>query len=605
MNAHAVTIFIVAFIARAYAISQLGDLPISRTPQLEALEYLRWAQQMAAGDLRWPEYPEHAPGYSWFVGVLLFVSGGSLTSVRVIQAVLGSISCVLTARIAGRSLVASAYLPAGLLQALYAPFLYLDTALLAEPLLIFLILLAVDMATRAGRQTSMWISTGLALGAAAIVRPTALVLFPVLAFATGQPTAITAARRTTSLLLGTLLVVAPIVIQNWRVTGVPMIQAYGGMNVYLGNTPSSDGAARARLGGTWDVLEADATRAGTSRNEQDAYFLRRTVTEILDAPVAYLQLLVNKAVWLTQQEELRDTHSLYFFRSEMPVLAWLPGFGLVIALAAVGVIRLRDARDSTVLVWCIACVAASVVLLVVGMRYRAPLVPFIVALAGAGSAHLISRARAAQWRSLAPVLGLFLLVFTLANIRRDAQSRNLAEEWAFTGLSLQQEGDSRGAEDAYRHALDLDDRSSLAWDGLGVVLQSQGRDADARQAFERAVSINDHYALGWYHVAAARDRAGDMSGAILAYRRALATAPERTDLILSFGLMLHREGRLDEAEPLLQKAAARGEGRAHFALALTAMQRRDIDDARHHAREAARLMPDYTRAQELRKALGQ
>ena len=48
------------------------------------------------------------------------------------------------------------------------------------------------------------------------------------------------------LLLATATLVGPVMLQNWSTSGVPFIQAHGGMNFYIGNTVTSDGAARAR-----------------------------------------------------------------------------------------------------------------------------------------------------------------------------------------------------------------------------------------------------------------------------------------------------------------------------------------------------------------------
>jgi Tfp pilus assembly protein PilF len=583
------------------ALSEFTDLPLSRRPQLDSLEYLRWAEQIAAADGRiWVEYPEHAPGYPLFLGALLAL-GGSLTTIRATQAVIGSVSCVITARIAGRTLSPGAFLPAGLLQATYAPLIYLDTALLAEPLLIMFLLLAVDRVTSAATDRRSWFISGLALGVAAVIRPTALVLAPAFILATRMRNGSLVA----ALLAGIAVPVTPVVLQNWRISGVPLIQAYGVMNFYLGNTIASDGAARARPGGWWDALEAEASRAGVSRNEQDRYYVVRAIREIASSPGEYARLLLNKLAWMTQQEELRDTHSLHFFRAYAPWLMWLPGFGLALSLAAVAMLAVRTSKEPAWICWSLIWLSATVLFFVVGLRYRAPLVPLVVALAGFGVATLSTWIRLRRWKLVAAAALVGTVVFAGANLRTDDHSRNLAEEWALTGLSLQQEGSIAASADAYRRALAFDDRSSLAWDGLGVVLRSQGQEAAARDAFERAVQANDQYALAWYHVASARDQAGDVAGAILAFRRALAIAPERTDLVLAFGLTLHRERRLDEAEPLLLKAAARGEGRAHVALALSAIERRDVAQARHHAQEAVRLLPNDDRARELWRALSQ
>ena len=158
--------------ARVYAAYGLGALSISSTPQLDSLEYLNWARDIAEHGWSWPVYPEHAPGYPYFAGAILALSGGSLMAIRLAQAILGSITCVLTARVAARTLGPRAYVPTGLLMALYGPLLYIDTAILAEPLFLLLLVAALNLAIDAGAHVRRWLSCGLLLGAAAIVRPT-------------------------------------------------------------------------------------------------------------------------------------------------------------------------------------------------------------------------------------------------------------------------------------------------------------------------------------------------------------------------------------------------------------------------------------------------
>src|SRR5687768_10134661 len=255
MIVQSAVIMSVALALRVAAMVVLGELPISRTPQLDSAAYLSWARTLVETPSYWPPYPEHAPGYPMFMAIVLAVSGGSLTAVRGVQSMLGAIGCVVIARVAARTLTPRAFLPAGLLQAAYAPLIYIDTSLLSESLLVFLLILTLDLVTAAGLDRRKWLLAGLSLGAAAIVRPTALALlmaFPVALWlgVKRKP----ALRLAAIFVIGTLIVVAPVAVRNWRVTGIPLIQAYGGMNFYLGNRPSGDGAARARLGGEWDQL---------------------------------------------------------------------------------------------------------------------------------------------------------------------------------------------------------------------------------------------------------------------------------------------------------------------------------------------------------------
>ena len=172
----AIAIFVVALGLRLIAAWQLGSLPISRTPQLDSAAYLMWAREIVAGGVIWPPYPEHAPGYPFFLAAVLALFDGSLMAVRVVQAVLGAAACVLTARIAARTVSPKAFLWAGLIQAGYAPLIYVETALLAESLFVFLLVVTLERVTAASEHATRWVVAGLALGAACVVRPTALVL---------------------------------------------------------------------------------------------------------------------------------------------------------------------------------------------------------------------------------------------------------------------------------------------------------------------------------------------------------------------------------------------------------------------------------------------
>jgi 4-amino-4-deoxy-L-arabinose transferase-like glycosyltransferase len=442
-------IFATALGLRLTATLVLGDLPISRTPQLDSSAYLGWAGALVNNGSFWPVYPEHGPGYPIFLSIVLAAFDGSLTAVRIVQSIVGAIGCVLIARVASRTLTPRAYLPAGLLLALYGPQIYIDTALLAEGLFIFLLILGLDLATPVtGRMRAF--TAGLVLGLATIVRPTALVVviaFGIVLLLTRIRRHATGLQLAAGFVAGALVVIAPVVVKNWRVTGVPMVQAYGGMNFFLGNRPTGNGMASARPGGEWDALEGEASRFGYGRNEQDAYYFRKTFEAIGAAPGAYAQLVGSKLLWAVQAEELRDTHSYHFFADALPLLKWLPGFGVVLALACVGLVRSSGRGRRWLLVY-LGATLVTIVLLVVGTRYRLPLLPGLIALAGAGIAGIVDEVRARRWRDVAMLAAIAAVVWALAHARTDAASRNLAEEWAMTGLSLLQESRPEDAENA-------------------------------------------------------------------------------------------------------------------------------------------------------------
>ena len=65
---------------------------------------------------------------------------------------------------------------------------------------------------------------------------------------------------------------------------------------------------------------------------------------------------------------------------------------------------------------------ATVILLVVGTRYRAPMVPAVIAFAGAGLSTLVERARSKEWRRLRVLTAIALLAFGISMVMGDPRS---------------------------------------------------------------------------------------------------------------------------------------------------------------------------------------
>src|SRR5581483_4437664 len=109
---------------------------------------------------------------------------------------------------------------------------------------------------------------------------------------------------------------------------------------------------------------------------------------------------------------------------------------------------------------------------------------------GAGVDWLIVLANERRLRELLACGAAALGAIVVSHVLRDPANVNLAEEWAFTGSSLITEHNLADAEAAYRRAIELDQDSALAWDGLGLALYNGGRLAEARTAFERSLALD-------------------------------------------------------------------------------------------------------------------
>jgi tetratricopeptide (TPR) repeat protein len=588
------SVFATAAIVRLIVAASLWDLPLVRTPKLDSAEYLSWAQRLSSGDWAWPVVAQHGPGYPLFLAVLLLLGGGALKFAIAVQALVGAATATMIAAV-GRRLLDDerSGIFAGLIYALYGPAVYIDATILSEGLLLCLLVAALLVLSSERQELVQVVAAGAAFGAAAIVRPTSLLIPGACCI---RLVLRHRAREALTIAVTTLAVMSPVLAKNWSVSRSLSIQGYGGLNAYIGDSPRHDGRATFRLGAGWDTLNAEAPRAGISDPAaQDRYYLAKTWDEIRHEPARFVALLASKTLWLVQSEEARDAHSFYFFTEQSSWLRILPRWTILFPLAAVGVLLLASDRRRErydLLLWYAAGAAVSVVLLVVGFRYRMPLVP-VLAIAG-GVAVCRFRLWRADWRAY----GVLIAAIGVCHIVSDPRNLNVAEEWALTGSSLITERNLPQAEASYRQAIALDAGSGLAWDGLGLTLYNAGRLTQAREAFTRALAIDSENARAIYHLGLLDEREGRIKAAADGYERARALSPFDAEITANLAAAWRRlatemgmSGRSRDALDLMRRVVelTPDNGDAWIDVAMLSMDLGDKNaatDALDHARKA-------------------
>jgi tetratricopeptide (TPR) repeat protein len=570
----------VALALRIAAAIGVGGLPLARTPQYDGLEYLLWAQQLANGDFAWPPNPPHGPAYPFFLAALLAVSNGSLMFARIAQAVMGAATCWLAGLTAARLFGARGGIVTAALLAVYAPLIWLDVSIGSEGLLLFL--LAASLWSAVSKRSP--ILTGVLIGLAALARPTALIFLPLLLWI--------GARRML-IAVAAVAVILPVTVANWRASHafIP-IQAFGGMNVYLGDSPLRDGTASARPGGEWERLEAEG---------DDRHFMRKTVSEIREHPAAFAGLLLRKTLLTFQNEEVRDTHSFYFFREQVPLLRWLPGFTILFAFAVAGAVAAnwRDRNVRIVAVYT-ALAAATCIALVAGARYR---IPLALGLALFGGAVAVQQSR----RKLALAAAAGVIAALCTRIVAVPAAHNFAEEWALTAESLLRENQLAEAETAARRAMEIDSSNPLGWSALGSILGASGQRAAAEDAFRRAVSLNPDFAAAHQHLAALLVENGDLAGAAAGYRRVIAIDPKSVIALRALARLSGALGNPAEGLEAARRAAAlQTPGDEDWLIiAMLAAELRRFDEADEALAQIAERSPRVEQVKEaIRRARG-
>jgi len=312
---------VTALAVRLVHVWQMRATPFFSVLLGDSRGYDEWARRIAAGEWIGRDVFYQAPLYPYMLGVIYAIAGRHLLLVRVVQAGIGSASCVLLALAAERFVSRRAGIAAGVMLALYAPAIFFDGLIQKSVLDVFFLCVGLYLIARitvrlkpdttgtTGRgpaqrggpdrdrrsakasaervdrspqgfaeDHALWFSLGVSMGALALTRENALVfIIVIIAWAcTSNPDSPTSpnpqspipnllarrARRAAVFVAGLAVLLLPVAVRNAYVAGGFYITtSQAGPNFYIGNNPNADGTYQSlRFGrGAPEYERQDAT----------------------------------------------------------------------------------------------------------------------------------------------------------------------------------------------------------------------------------------------------------------------------------------------------------------------------------------------------------
>jgi len=351
------------------------------------------ADAVAGGDvLGGPLAPyDSAPAYGVLLGLAYRVFGRGSAGPLVVQALLGA-AVPLLLYAAGRRLASARVgLAAAALGAVYAPAVFYEGLTVKFALVPF-----AFAALLSALAADVPVAAGAAIAFAVALRPNAIVALPIgLAWIATRSKARPPTRTILLFALGLVAVAAPLALRRSLAAERGDAASLWGIHFYVGSQPRGDGGYAQVVGVTDDVFgHVDDARAVAEASrgrpltpgEVSRYWFGRGIDEITRDPAGYVRLLgrkVRRIVAPEEENDFGDEWADYVARSA--ALRAGIGFGTVAPLAVLGLV-LAVARRSALL-WSAALAGAYVVTLLVFFvtgRYRLPLVPPLLLLAGAG-----------------------------------------------------------------------------------------------------------------------------------------------------------------------------------------------------------------------------
>jgi Tfp pilus assembly protein PilF len=638
-------IFVTALAVRLVHVWQMRATPFFSVLLGDSRGYDEWARRIAGGEWIGRDVFYQAPLYPYMLGVIYAIAGRHLLLVRVVQALVGSASCVLLALAAERLVSRRAGTAAGVMLALYAPAIFFDGLIQKSVLDVFFLCVGLYLIARItvrlkpdttetnsrsvrlqpDRDRPLWFALGLSMGALALTRENALVFIAVVlawAFTSNPDSPITTnrqspipnrlarrAKRAAAFVAGLAVLLLPVAARNAYVAGGFYITtSQAGPNFYIGNNANADGTYQSlRFGrGAPEYERQDATELAEhalgrtlTPAEVSSYWIDKAMDFITSEPGAWLKLTARKAALLWNATEVLDTesqetHAEYSW--PLKVLGIIGHFGVLVPLAVLGVVFTWPLHRRLAIVYALTLAyAASVVAFYVFARYRYPLVPMLMIFAGAGvanargwlTAHVEDR-RNALALAAAVVATIVFCNWPLlsATTMRAVTETNLA-------TALQTDGRIDDAIPHYQRAIALQADYAPAYNNLGTALRAKGKPLDAVAEYQRALSFRTAYPEAHYNLANALTDAGRPKDAADHFRIALQAMPGSADVHNNLGIALSDEGKRDDAIVEFRAAVAADPAspKSHRNLADALAGAGRTDEALVEFRRAAQLAP--------------
>jgi len=632
-------LFILAFVLRYLFLMQFRETTFFHSTGMDSLYYLKWAACFRDGAPFINEAYFMGPLYPFFLSFLMRFIGNEIYALTLVQIVLGAVTVCLTAYVGTRIFNGATGLVAGIIAALYLPFIFYEGLILMVTLYTFLGLLTLFVSWQAleGGKPGLFFLSGLLLGLAALARANILAfgfffLFWILLMERKR-----GIKKAFLFGLGILLMILPVTIRNYRIEGIFVpITSNAGLNFYIGNNENAKGlyVPLDHLPLTMDNdrgFSIDGFNDPTGRRfaelyterlltsaEVSSFWLHHGLEFIKHHPRTFLRNTLMKMVYFWNGYEIPQIESFYYIRKLVPFLKWpLLNFMLVVPLGLTGFFLLwRERRKYAVLYLFVLAYFISIIPFFVTSRYRLPVLPCLILFAAhaltilcgkLGKLNMPNRifygiplafiifflpylVSGRYWYPvllcLLPLL-LFIVHFIFRVIRNLHQTASATLSLsimtlfiAVLAVSLPLQPGNFGMAESINN--------------FGSALVQRGMYEKAIEAFELALSYNTGDPVVHYNLGTTYARLNQLNPAEKELKKAVDINPSSYSAWLNLSNIYHIRGMHEEDKAVQQKLIRLNPKnyKAYFHMGSILRDQGDFDGALSYYRQAAALAPE-------------
>jgi Tfp pilus assembly protein PilF len=613
----AVGILVLALVVRAVYLYDASDNPTFLAPVVDSLTYDLNARDVANGLAMSREFFWQQFFYPFFLSIVYFISNSSIVFAKVVQILLGSVTCVLTYLLGRRLFGRRAGVAAGIIAAVYGPLIFFEAELLAAGWAAFWAVLLILLLLKAAEKPGLKLCLVLGVCSALSVITRANFVPFLIACAVWlmvvwfrQKAGIKRLALQWLVLIGGFGAVAlPVTAKNYQVTGrFGFLPATGGLNLYIGNNPDLEATAF-RPGEPWKGLVELPLRHGyKTADERQRFFYGRTWRYLREQPGDFLKGLARKTAELAGSREMPGHIDPYLFRRWSPVLKvlmWKVGgfgfpFGILLGLSLLGLFLYWRKVPAPVLLF-LVLYPATVILTHVEARYRIPIILPMCVLAGAGIVKIIDWGRLRQWpRGIGAAVFCAAAAFACSMAGPFYAEKHIdydVELHYVLGGSLANRGRTEEAIVSYRNAIRLKPDYLDAYQNLGLLLVEQRKLSDAAEHYRTAMALFSDEAALHEGLGLALFEQGKISDAVEHYNKAIEIDGQRASAYDNLGWALFGLNRPDEAQEHFNKSIELNPNQAvtHNNMGSLLASQGKIPEAMEHFEESLRLSPNQPR----------
>ena len=541
---------------------QSTENPLFGVPVVDAHLYSQWAGRMVDGTWLWDQVENYLPVYPAFLAVQQIVFGVSPFVNKILQGLMGALTAVMMAQVAARAWNRQVGLIAGYLIATYWMLVIFGAEKFAETFGIFFQSLTIWLLIRYCERFWAILAAGISFALAAGVRANLFLILPfILCWLAWQNWRHRMRGFTAVVLffLGTILIIGPIVVRNYQISGSPMLRAQASWSLYSGLSPEFEGLHPPDgILFQKHMFNAHQHGAFTEKEIEDYWYDRiKIVTRENPSGVA-LNFLRHLVIFANAREWSQEI-DVYAYRNYSNILS-LPwtGFWLIGPFGLLGlVLSRRLSKDQLLIIIFTIIGILSILPFKASDRYRLPSAVLLALFAALALWYFFQWVKIRNWRVLLTVVPLLVLACLLCwpdwqNLTLRKSSRHNY----FIGRHYENIGRMNDAIRAYEKSM-----HEFPWDPdspcrIGCILIRQKQPDRAMEFLRQALQRESEFPKVMNAVAYIHLQSGDLAAAEKELNASLRLAPANVDAFMLMANLLHRKGQNEAEIAFLKKAVA-------------------------------------------------